>query len=610
MTARADAARRPVAGKQETAIAVPARLAAVRLPVWRDVAGKAHGPEEIAGNKATVFVFTSTQCPVANLYSPRLAEMGRDYASKGVGFFLVYSNAEDAPAAIRRHTKERSLRFPAIRDEDAKWASLLGAHITPEAVVLDGSGAVRYRGRIDDNRDRTRVVRHDLRDALDALVTGRAVERPRGLAFGCAIMRAEAASVAAAGAKAAKVTFAHDVAPIVFKNCVSCHRTGESAPFPLETYAQARQWAAAMKYYTGKRLMPPWKAAPGYGDFRDAHLLTDTEVATLARWADSGAPEGDRKATPPLPKFPDPNRWALGTPDLVLKSLRPYNVAADGGDVYRQFVLPLDLPEDIYLSGIEFRPDKRSVVHHMIAYLDPHAESVALDGKEEEPGYTVPGTGIGVKDDVFIAGWAPGKTPQRLPDGTAYRLRKGSKLVLQVHYSKSGKAEADQSAIGLHFARSPVRREMRVWGAMNTRFVLKPGEANQPVRAEMVLPTDATIWSVAPHMHLLGREMKMTAYLPDGTTRPMIWIKDWDFNWQDDYNFNEPIRLPKGTKVVAEAVFDNSDSNPRQPSLPPREVRWGEKTTDEMCIGFFGATVDAENLNITPPRGSVTTAKK
>lgn len=593
----------------QSAKTAPAAAVPVVLPPYRDLGGKTHDGQGIRKSKATVFLFTSTQCPVANLYTPRLLELGREYGKRGVSFVLVYSNPEENASGLRAYLKERKLTaFPAVPDKDARLADALGAFMTPEAVALDARGVVRYRGRIDDNRDRTKVVRHDLRDALDALLTGKPVPRPRTLAFGCAIYR-EPSLTKAAAAIGAPVTYARDVAPILFKNCLSCHRTGEVGPFPLETYRQAKTWAAAIKYDAMTRKMPPWKAAPGYGDFKDAHYLTDAEIATLARWADAGAPEGDPKATPRLPKFPQAAEWTLGKPDIILKSPRPYHLAADGKDVYRQFVLPIDFPEDMYVSGVEFKPDKRAVVHHMIAYLDPHAESVKLDGKESEPGYSVPGTGIGVRDDMFIAGWAPGGRPSLLPDGTAFRLKKGSKLVLQVHYSKNGAPQADQSSVALYLAKAPVEREMRVWAAVNTSFVLKPGVANQPVKAEMELPADVTVWSVAPHMHMLGKSMKMTARLPDGTEKPMIWIKAWDFNWQDSYLYREPMRLPKGTKVIAEAVYDNSDRNPNQPSLPPKEVRWGEQTTDEMCIGFFSVTVDAESLSI-PARGTATTAKR
>ena len=570
---------------------------------WTDVAGKTYARASLAKNPATVFVFTSTQCPVANVYTPRLIELGRDYAGqqRGVRFFLVYAEAGQNVADVKNHVRARALPFPAVRDDKNTLADALGASTTPEAVIVDRQGKVRYRGRIDDNKDRAKVIRSDVRDALDALLAGKPVARPRTLAFGCTIFR-DTAPIPAASQNAA-ITYARDVAPLLDKSCVACHRSGEVGGFSLETYAQAKTWATAIKDYTARRIMPPWKAVPGHGDFEDARALSNKEIATLARWADAGAPPGNLKERPTPPVFPPADRWELGKPDLVLSSPRPYRLAAEGDDVYRQFVLPLDLPDDVYLSGIELKPDNRAVVHHIIAYLDPHGDSAKMDGKEAQPGYTVAGTTTGVRDEVFLSGWAAGNTARRLPPGTALKLSKGAKLLLQVHYHKNGRPEADQSRIGLYFAKGPVDRVVIVNAAVNTDFVLKPGEANQKVVAQTTLPADATVWSVSPHMHLLGRAMTMTAHLPDGTRVPMVRIDDWDFNWQESYNYKTPLKLPKGTVVRAEAIFDNSERNPRQHTQPPKTVRWGEQTTDEMCIGFFTMTVDEEKLGIVAKNG-------
>ncbi len=598
-----------VAARSQTPLVGTAAEADPRaaLPAaWTDVAGATYRAADIANNSATVFVFTATQCPVANAYTPRLIELGRDYEKRGVRIFLVYADASQSLAQVKSHVRERALAFPAVRDYGNTLADALGANVTPEAVIVDRQRSIRYRGRIDDNKDRAKVIRSDVREALDALLAGRPVARPRTLAFGCTIFRDTA--VVPAATRTLAVTYARDVAPLLDKNCVSCHRTSEAGGFSLETYAQAKTWATAIKDYTARRIMPPWKAIAGHGDFEDARALSNKDIATLARWADAGTPPGNLKERPTPPVFPPAGRWELGTPDRILSSTRPYHLAAEGDDVYRQFVLPLDLPDDVYLAGIELKPDNRVVVHHIIAYLDPHGDSAKMDGKEAEPGYTVAGTTTGVRDEVFLSGWAAGNTARRLPPGTALKLSKGAKLLLQVHYHKDGCPEADQSRIGLYFARGPVDRVVMVNAAINHDFVLKPGLVNQKVVAETTLPANATVWSVSPHMHLLGRAMTMTAHLPDGTVQPMVRIDDWDFNWQESYNYKKPLKLPKGTVIRAEAIFDNSERNPRQHTQPPKTVRWGEQTTDEMCIGFFTMTMDEEKLGIVahgpPPPAS------
>ncbi len=575
----------------------PGVARAAKPLTWKDVNGRVYDLTAVRRSKATVFLFTSTQCPISNLYTPRMIALAQEFMPRGVGFFLVNSNAEDSLAAVRRYARERKFPFPAVKDHDTALADWLGADRTPEAVILDATGTVRYRGRIDDNQDRSKVFRQDVRDTLTALLAGKPVPRPRTLAFGCVIFRGRAQSNET---RLAAVTYTRDVAPILYKNCLACHRTGETAPFALETYPQARIWATAIKDYTARRLMPPWKAAPGYGDFHDSKTLSDKEIALLAQWADSGAPRGNLKDLPPRPKFPPAGEWRLGKPDLILQSVRPYHLAPEGKDVYREFVLPVDFQEDRYLSAVECRPDNRAVVHHIILFLDPTGETAKLDGKGAEPGYTVPGIGIGIPQEkaIFVAGWAPGNTPHFLPPGVAYRIPAGAKLVLQVHYHKNGKPEVDRSQVGLHFAKGPVDKEMRVRAVLNARFDLKPGLADQVVRQSLVLDRDVHVWAVAPHMHMLGRQMKMTATLPDGTVKPMVWVKDWDFNWQETYIYKEPLALPKGTRLDLTAIYDNSERNPRQPSHPPKEVFWGEQTTDEMCIGFFLATEDAQHLGV------------
>lgn len=566
---------------------------------WKDVAGRAYSQADLSKNKATVFLFVSTQCPIANIYTPRFLELARDFQPRGVGFFLVDSNIEDTPAVVKRYARERKFPFPVVKDNGTALADWLLADTTPQAIVLDAGGQTRYMGRIDDNKDRAKVSRHDLREALDAVLAGKPVKQARTLAVGCAIFRDKPRTPVTK----TKVTYARDVASILNANCVICHRSGEVAPFALETYKQARTWATAIKDYTARRLMPPWKPAGGFGDFHDARSLTDSQIAMLTAWADAGAPEGNPKETPPAPKFPDPEGWQLGKPDVVLQADRPYHLDAEGDDVYRNYVLPIDFTEDRYVSSIEFKPGNRAIVHHIVTYIDPRAESVKFDGKEKEPGYSVPGNtgGIGILDAIWGEVWVPGNSPRALPTGMALKIPKGAKLVMQVHYHKTGKPEVDHSRMAMTFAKGNVDKIIHVIPAGQVFFELKPGEKKNVVKGRLMepLPDDAQLWSIFPHMHMLGKEMKVTAKLPDGSEKVLIWINDWDFNWQATYFYKEPIRLPKGTRIELIAVYDNSSSNPRQTSHPPVTVRFGEQTTDEMCFAFLGLTFDRERLNIT-----------
>lgn len=576
-----------------TAAAAPVRIGEpVRDLQFRDVTGRRHALAELRDRKATLFLFLSTQCPVANGYTSRLRDLQREYAPRGIAVFGVNPNESESQAVVVRHARERDLTFPMVKDTGGVLARRLGATVTPEAILLDGSGVVRYRGRIDDQRDAGKVKRRDLRDALDAVLAGRPVAVAETTPFGCAIRATAPVAVAKP-----TVTYTRDIAPIMQASCQGCHRPGEVGPFSLLTYDDAKAWAGLIKDYTHRRAMPPWKPAEGFGEFQDVRRLSDAQIRTIARWVDEGAPKGDPNDMPPPRKFAD--GWMLGTPDLVLDAGEPYEVAAEGPDVYRNFILPHTPEKDQWVRAVEVRPDQRAVVHHVIVYVDPRGKSLALDEKDPGPGYSSSGGGVGFFPAQFLGGWAPGNTPRFIPAGMALKIPAGAKLVLQVHYHKNGKALKDRTKIGIHFTDEPVRKQVRALPVLNFGLSIPPGEPRHEVKAKTPISRDVTLYSVIPHMHLLGREMKLTASLPDGTTKPLVWIKDWDFNWQETYVFKEPIRLPQGSRIDLTAYYDNSSGNPNNPNNPPKVVTWGEETTDEMCLAFFGFTLDDEDLLAT-----------
>ena len=388
----------------------------------------------------------------------------------------------------------------------------------------------------------------------------------------------------ATAAEAATVTFNKDIAPIIYANCAGCHRPGEVAPFSLLSYQDAAKRAKQIATVTARRYMPPWKPEPGFGDFADSHRLTDEQIARIQQWADSGALEGDATDKLAAPKFTE--GWQLGTPDLIVQMSEVFTVPADGRDIYRCFVVPLNLTEDKNVAAVEFRPGNRKVVHHAILHLEQPGADRRRDGADRRPGYNCFGGG-GVGLEGGLGGWVPGQRPEFLPDGVARSLPKGSDLIIQNHYHPSGKAETDQSSVGIYFAKAKPTRTLLTLPLASRDLYIPAGDAAYKVTASFTTPIQMEITDVSPHMHLLGKDMKVTATLPDGSTRPLIWIKDWDFNWQGQYRFKEPMILPPGTRVNMEATYDNSENNPRNPNSPPKLVRWGEQTTDEMAIVFL-----------------------
>lgn len=399
-----------------------------------------------------------------------------------------------------------------------------------------------------------------------------------------AMLLAAAALLPAADAP----TFSETIAPIVYQNCVTCHRPGEAAPFSLITYEDVKKRAALIATVTKSRYMPPWHAAHGYGEFADERRLSDAQIAAIGVWAGQGAPQGDPGKMPKLPQFPD--GWHLGKPDLVLEMPASFSLPASGPDVYRNFVIPTKLAEDKWVRAVEFRPSARKVVHHaLFAWVDGGALA-RIDGADGKPGFGGMGS-IGVApgrgNSGSLGGWAVGATPTFLAEGLALPLPKGSDFVLQLHFHLTGKAETEKSVIGIYFAdQAPERRlvgvQLPALFGFGAGIDIPARDQNFAIADSLVLPVDTIAYAAAAHAHYVGKEMKATATLPDGTTQPLLWIPDWDFNWQDRYTYQKPIPLPKGTRIEVKIRYDNSADNPRNPSNPPKRVQWGEQSFDEM----------------------------
>jgi len=573
------------------------KIEGIRL---KDETGKVRTPAEFKNRKAVVLIFLGTACPVANSYAESLSQLAKDYDTRGVQFLGVNANPDESLADVAKHAREFRLGFPVLKDDKQALANAVGAKVTPEAFILDPSRTVVYRGRIDD-RYATRTKsgepkRFDLRNALDAVLTGKPVPVATTTALGCAIVRPEKTA-----RKQTNITYHRNVAAILQNRCQGCHRPGQVAPFSLLTYRDARNWASEIKSFTGSRQMPPWLAEPGHGEFQDVRRLSDEELKTLSEWADAGAPEGNPKDAPPARQWSD--AWMLGKPDLVLTPTEEFEVAASGDDIFQVFVLPTNLTEDRQVVAVDFLPGNPSVVHHVVSFVDRSGKARELDAKEPGPGYAS-GPG-GIKVPALIQGvWAPGNLPRFLPPGVGRPLPKGADIVIQVHYHKTGKAEKDRTRVALYFAKEPVKQEAwtNIVGPFN--IDIPPDAARHEQRATLTMPIGVRVLNIMPHMHLLGKEMKVTAILPDGTRRDMVWIKDWDYRWQDSYRYKEPLTLPAGTKIELVAYYDNTSANPRNPSNPPKRVRFGEQTTDEMAFAIMEIVPDRKLQDGAGPRGA------
>jgi hypothetical protein len=332
--------------------------------------------------------------------------------------------------------------------------------------------------------------------------------------------------------------------------------------------------------------------------------MSDRDIATLAAWVDGNTPEGNPKDAPPPVEFP--KGWQLGTPDLVLTVEDDFQLGPTGDDHFRVFVLPTKLTEDKYVTAVEVRPGNARVVHHTLLYTDTKGRGANLQSQYQKkikdtpptghgaldvgPGY-VSGMGVGFLPDGSIGGWAPGQMPRYLPDGTGMLLPKGSDVVMQMHYHRNGRREKDRTSIGLYFAKKPVDRPYQ-GGVLSGGFAFKipAGNAKFPLRGSGNVSGDFTLHSVMPHMHMLGKEIKVTLTPPEGKPMTVLAIKEWDYNWQETYILKTPLEVKAGSRIDVEAIYDNSAGNPNNPNDPPVDVTYGEQTTNEMCFVFLGGT--------------------
>ena len=422
------------------------------------------------------------------------------------------------------------------------------------------------------------------------------------------------------------ITFSNQISRLFQKHCQQCHRPGEVAPFPLIEYADAKAWADEIKHQVVARKMPPWKPVPGHGEFVGARLLSDNEIELIASWVDAGAPEGDSNDLPEPVTFN--LDWTLGEPDLILTTPQ-YTPAPDASDDYRCFSvsIPDSITENKSITGIEIRPGNRKIVHHLILFGDPTGESQALEAANDDgaagyecfgsAGISFEGFTLGV-ESYIMGGWAPGNRPQTFAEDTGLYLRRNSRIAIQIHYHPDGTSQSDTTRIGLHFAEQRTSKNATVLQVINRTFLIPAGEESFEVTAEFNLasvvnryipPAFATLLQasgifpvdtigVLPHMHTLGREIRMDKVSSSDESTPMIYIQDWDFDWQDTYTYVNPVPLNLDDRLVVSAIYDNSANNPRNPNSPPIAVGWGEGTSDEMCIVFF--TVNVPDLCALP----------
>ena len=546
----------------------------------QDHRGAWHTLDEARDRKVVVLAFLGTECPLAEAYAPRLAELARDFGKRGVAFFGVDANQQDGPVAIGRFAERHGLPFPMLKDVGNGLADRVGAERTPEVFVLDVSRVVVYRGRVDDQYaigiHRPSSTRHDLVDALDAVLTGRPVATPRTDAVGCTIGRVTKS------AQGGAVTYAKEVARILQSHCVTCHRPGEIAPFSLTDYRQAAGWSSMIDEVVDLGRMPPWHASPEHGKFANDARLSADEKKAIRDWVAAGSPEGDPADLPPPPQFVE--GWQIPRPDVVLEMPCEIEIPAEGSMPYELVKIDPKISHDVWVRASQVRPGNPAVVHHVVVYvLPPGVEKIDEAGGD------------------FVAAYAPGMPARVLPDGVAKRIPAGSKIVLQLHYTPRGTKQVDRSRIGLLFADpATVHKELMSGMALNFRLQIPPGAPDYNSRADFRFSQPSLLLSLLPHMHLRGKSMRFVAEYPDGRREVILDVPRYEFDWQNLYVLDQPKPMPEGTILHTEARFDNSAENPNNPD-PRRAVTFGEQTRDEMHVGYLNFALADQDLTLGMP---------
>jgi mono/diheme cytochrome c family protein len=390
------------------------------------------------------------------------------------------------------------------------------------------------------------------------------------------------AAFAANTSSPANPTFSKDVAPILNKRCVECHRPGEAGPMSLQTFKEVRPWAKSIKQQVATRTMPPWHADPAINKFSNDRRLTDAEVATVVKWADSGAPEGNPKDLPPAPSFVQ--GWVIGKPDVVFDMGADFKIKADGEIPYQYFTVDPGFKEDTWIQAAEVRPSQRAQVHHILVFVQEGRTRATRGGEQFS--------------DMLI-GYAPGVPTIEWDNDTAFLVKAGSKLLFQVHYTANGKEAVDRSSLGLKLRKEAPRYRAFSGSATQFRLAIPPNDPNYEAKATHVFREDVTIVDMTPHMHLRGKAFKYVLEYPDGKTEELLNVPKYDFNWQLSYILAEPRKVPAGSKMHATAWYDNSANNKYNPD-PTKTVKWGDQTFEEMMIGFFNYKVPVDQQAPAP----------
>ena len=562
-----------LAGCLASALCAAAELKSIGDFSLLDHKGKFHQLSWYGDQKAIVIFIQGNGCPIVRNGAPALKAIRDEFADQGVTFFMLNPQIQDSRESIAKEAEEFGYDLPILVDEAQLVAESLGVDRTSESFVIDPKTmTVVFRGPIDDRlgyeTQKPAANHHYLKDALTAMLAGQAVAENAAVAPGC-IINFPSREVHQTKA----VSYTDDIVPILQDNCVSCHHDGGIAPWSMSSHVMVQGWSKMMREVVLTRRMPPGQIDSHVGKpIADVVGLSAAEKQQLVHWIDAGAPMESGASDPLATLTFDNPRYSLGEPDMVFK-VPAQSIPATGIIDYRYIPVELNLDKDVWVRAIEFIPGDRQVLHHVIAYLASPADK------------TVRGRMTGSARGDSVGGFAPGRQPDAFRDDSGRLITKGSNLLLQMHYTTSGKATVDETEVGLYLYDEPPTYIMAGGVAGQRRFLIPAHAKEHQLQGEQLIERDAYLYSMTPHMHFRGKYMNYTAVYPDGRSEVLLSVPKYNFNWQFSYELQEPLFLPAGTRLVAKGAMDNSDRNPFNPD-PTKPVYFGLQTKHEMFFGF------------------------
>lgn len=562
--------------KAKAPVAIGTKMKDLR---FKDIRYLPRSIKEIGSRKAYVIVASTVSCPINGRYWPKLKALHKEYKGKGVEFLALNVEARDSIKDMATQAVEYGVPFHFVKDTTGRCIRKLGLTTTAQVVILDSKRVLRYRGRVDDqyrfNGSRPKATRHDLKNALDQLLAGKDITVKETPVDGCRIQFQKEKYTGSE-----KITYARHIAPMMQKHCQDCHRPGGLAPFDLMSYDDVATNASMISEVVAERRMPPWYASEKSKGFHNYRGMNSEERAQLIHWAKNGTPRGNAKNEPKPRQFPKTKKWEIGVPDMTIRVPQVVKLPADGYVNYKYFFIPGQFPHDRWIEAIQIRPDNTRVLHHcnmLYTIIDEN-------GKRQ--------------DTNFVTGVVPGSGASFTQKGTAFKIPKGATLILQAHYTTTGKEETDQLTIGFKFARNIVNKELRSVRASNRRFKIPAGATHHRVRGGAKLPGNVQAIALFSHMHLRGKAMIFNAIYPDGKKEEILTVPNYSFDWQQSYKWKLGTKtFPKGTRIQAIGIYDNSKFNPFNPDAT-KDISYGLQTYHEMMFGFFFFVLEDENLQL------------